>query len=268
MKIPKILFKDPNKQSGIYCIENTKNNKIYIGSSKNLYNRLSAHKCALNKNRHQNIKLQKSWNKHGSDNFICYVIEFCNPDILTTREQYYIDTLKPSYNITLDVIRNSLSEESRIKISKTLKEKYKSGEIKLTRFTPIDVYNTKGEYLNSYETIKSCSIELNVHESSIIRVLDKTHKQCKGFIFTYRGDLPDLSSGFSNYGRSLRKGKVFNSRSKKITILDLETGIYLEFLSMADMSKSLNINYSTVSHFIKRSICKVYKNRYKLIESP
>lgn len=57
------------RKAGIYCIENTKNKKVYIGSSKNIYQRLLKHFALLKHNKHQNGHLQNAWNKYGEDVF-------------------------------------------------------------------------------------------------------------------------------------------------------------------------------------------------------
>lgn len=85
--------------SGIYQIKNIINNKIYIGSAINLYARFRSHKFDLRNNKHSNNKLQNSWNKNNEKNFIFEIIETCKKEILIEREQYYLDILKPEYNI-------------------------------------------------------------------------------------------------------------------------------------------------------------------------
>jgi group I intron endonuclease len=37
--------------------------------------------------------------KYGYSNFSLYILEYCESDVLIKREQYYIDKLKPHYNI-------------------------------------------------------------------------------------------------------------------------------------------------------------------------
>jgi group I intron endonuclease len=75
-----------------------------------LYRRYYIHYGSLTKNRHENQKLQRSWNKHGEDAFEFYVIEFLSKDktTLREREQYWIDKIDPFYNIVKDV-RSPLS---------------------------------------------------------------------------------------------------------------------------------------------------------------
>jgi len=91
-------------KSGIYKITNTVNGKFYVGSSKNIKWRWYCHRHYLENNKHDNPKLQHSWNKHGKSNFTFEVIEETNSKMLLEREQYYLDTLKPyerliGYNI-------------------------------------------------------------------------------------------------------------------------------------------------------------------------
>ena len=81
---------------GVYKITNTKTNKVYIGSSKNIYKRCYDHKYLLRHNKHHSTHLQESWNKYGEDSFTFEVIEEVqNADDLRIREQHYLDTEKP-----------------------------------------------------------------------------------------------------------------------------------------------------------------------------
>ena len=73
------------KVSGIYCIENIVNHKTYIGSSKNIYQRLLKHFALLRHNKHENAHLQSAWNKYGEKSFQWFVIEYCDNEYLTQK---------------------------------------------------------------------------------------------------------------------------------------------------------------------------------------
>ena len=84
----------------IYQILNTQNGKRYVGSSVNLDKRIRQHKIDLNRQKHGNKHLQDSWNKYGAEAFSFTVLEAVeNPEGLLSREQFWIDTSNPEYNI-------------------------------------------------------------------------------------------------------------------------------------------------------------------------
>lgn len=78
-------------KSGIYHIINKKRNKVYIGSAINLTDRLFMHEVSLRQGYHINRYLQRSYNKNGCESFNVNILEFCLPEKLIEREQYYFD---------------------------------------------------------------------------------------------------------------------------------------------------------------------------------
>jgi group I intron endonuclease len=87
--------------SGIYKILNKLTGGFYIGSATYFKYRFNAHRRELNLNKHNNVHLQRAWNKYGKDAFEFWIIELCDKIKLLEREQFYIDTLKPTYNILI-----------------------------------------------------------------------------------------------------------------------------------------------------------------------
>ena len=86
---------------GIYKITNTINNKIYIGQSINIQERIAEHKrLALNKeflNKFQ-YPLYLALNKYGIDNFKFEIIMECSEEQLNYWEQYWIEKLNTYIN--------------------------------------------------------------------------------------------------------------------------------------------------------------------------
>lgn len=87
------------KGSAIYKIQNIKTSDFYIGSAVNLHARIHTHVSTLNNNTSGCIHLQHAWNKYEGQ-FNIEILELVqDKNNLIEREQFYIDMLKPKYNI-------------------------------------------------------------------------------------------------------------------------------------------------------------------------
>lgn len=80
--------------TGIYSIKNIVNNKLYIGSSIDIYKRWAYHKRELKNGIHHSRHLQHSFDKYGEDNFVFDIVEKCDKEVLLEKEQYWIDYYK------------------------------------------------------------------------------------------------------------------------------------------------------------------------------
>jgi group I intron endonuclease len=116
---------------GVYCIENINSGKQYIGSTSGSFSkRFREHFNALKNNKHHSQILQRSFNKHGIESFSLKILEEVDTKdykILRAREQYYLDTLKPEYNILPNAESFSgykYSEERKKKQVNVLRSKF------------------------------------------------------------------------------------------------------------------------------------------------
>ena len=131
---------------GIYQIVNKVNQKKYIGSSIRLQGRKKRHFSELNCNIHHSQALQRAYNKYGKESFDFFILEYCEVEKLLEREQYYLDNLKPEYNIC-KIAGNCLgvkrSAETIEKIASTNRKVWEDKNLK----TPNSKYgrNTKKE---------------------------------------------------------------------------------------------------------------------------
>lgn len=108
----------------VYKIENVISGDFYIGSTINTMIRFRVHKRELRQGKHHSGHLQNAYNIYGIENFKYSVIEVCEKCDVRQREQYYIDLLKPRYNIQTTVGSNlglKHTEEAKLKISKANK---------------------------------------------------------------------------------------------------------------------------------------------------
>lgn len=179
---------------GIYKIKCKINNKIYIGSTINLVRRKCNHFTKLDNKIHHNIHLQRSYEKHGKNNFEFIILEECSKDMLILKEQYYIDTYKPEYNI-LKIAGSSLGR----KLSKEHKNKIKIS-LKAINFKPsirgilesnklnqkkVYQYTTDKIFIREYDSISEAGRISNLGSSRISRCCNGKLYKSGNFIWTF-----------------------------------------------------------------------------------
>lgn len=90
-------------EAGVYQIKNTKNQKIFIGSTKNLKT-LNGVKFTLETGGSYNKELQEDWNQFGKDAFTIEVLEvlkkkdepyFNEKEALAELENKWLESLQP-----------------------------------------------------------------------------------------------------------------------------------------------------------------------------
>lgn len=86
-----IPTKEYYKKSGVYCIKNTIDNRLYIGSTIGFKPRFNGHNRTLKINSHQSAHLQNFVNKYGIDKLFFDIIELCEPKDLIPLEQKWIN---------------------------------------------------------------------------------------------------------------------------------------------------------------------------------
>lgn len=166
---------------GIYTIYCPLNNKYYVGYSKNLKKRIGQHKLRLKKGIHNNIFLQNAYNKYGLINFQFEILENCEEQFLCSLEHYWCNMLNThnknhGYNIlpTHPNIKNSShSLETKGKLKNTIKTS-KNWEIKRKK---IAIYNLKGEFLKTANSILNAANILKTNTGNIIHAL-KSESKC------------------------------------------------------------------------------------------
>ncbi len=119
-------------KQGVYIIRNVVTRRIYLGSSADIPRRWSMHRHALSRGKHHSPKLQNSWNKHGADVFEFIVLEYVIGDqtLLRTREQKYLDRLRPSYNISTTAHNPTISVQGRERLAASLRSRMDKPEFK------------------------------------------------------------------------------------------------------------------------------------------
>ena len=218
-----LILTENKRKSGIYRWINLVTGKTYVGSSINLAGRFSIYyseKAMLSKLSTRTSIIYSAILKYGCANFSLDILEYCEKDVLIEREQYYLDTLKPEYNI-LKVANSRLgskqSEATKIKISinnkgkhdhfsgkmhtyesrkmislnlksliRSNKPKVVTSETRLkislrSKGVPVKVFDLKNSLIKEFPSIKSTAEHFGLSHKSIGRYLDK-NKSYNGFI--------------------------------------------------------------------------------------
>jgi len=179
---------------GIYKITNIINGKFYIGSTTRLSARKAEHKYRR-KTYEGNSAIKSAVLKYGEDNFTFTVLEVFEfgewaireykDEILSAREQYYINTLNPQYNIRVkDVTRSTgvCSDKQREhlkRISRLPKDRslYKK---------PIVQTDANGNVIKEFRCAKDAEEELKLYTGSVSRVLSKEYNHTRNHYFKYK----------------------------------------------------------------------------------
>lgn len=149
------------KVSGIYRID--VGNEFYIGSSNNVQNRLRTHIRDIRDKRHT-IPMLKACEKYGTDSIKLSLLEECSIKELAKREQFYIDTLKPTINILEDA--ENPMQDIKLKFAKIYGENSSSSKTSnkdILRVASMLVENRDMRYISevtgvSYHAITGLSI--------------------------------------------------------------------------------------------------------------
>jgi group I intron endonuclease len=131
-----ILFLiDMQKIIGVYAIiSQIKPYCVYIGSSIDINTRWTMHRSHLKTQRHRNSKLQRHANKYGVEDLFFIILEqfpFMSKEHLLSREQYYIDSISPWFNLSptaSSVLGIKRTDEAKKKYSISQKNKVVSAE--------------------------------------------------------------------------------------------------------------------------------------------
>lgn len=91
----------------IYAIRHEASGKTYVGQTHNLRRRMRDHLKRLRAGNHSNRHLQRAFLRYGEPAFSLTILEECQVDALTGREQAWIDTVPVSLRYNLAPVAGS-----------------------------------------------------------------------------------------------------------------------------------------------------------------
>jgi len=188
-----LIYKENNQKSGIYLWLNNINNKYYIGSAKDLRNRIARY-FSNKELTNSNYLIQRAIIKHKHENFSLYILEYCDFNDLIAREQFYLDSLTPPYNI-LRIAGNLLG--------------FKHSEITLEKFSDMRKGQNHPMYgkQHSLETLAKMSIAKG---GSTIYVYDTQGTLVNSFCSS-RQAANFFNCGYNTILRYCKNGNLFKN---------------------------------------------------------
>lgn len=223
------LLLDNKGKPGIYRWINKLNNNTYVGSGLDLSKRLKEYynKSELKRNPRP---IHAALLKYGYENFILEILEYCRADELIKREQYYLDTLKPEYNI--------------------LKYAY---SLLGYKHTPENIAKFK---------LKKVSQELKdklslVHSGK--EVSQETRDKLSLATANYRKNNPLSPEALANI-----TAKTTEREGVAVTLLNTQTNEELEFPTLTKAGEYLGIKRQAIRNAIKRK--SLVKGLYRVSE--
>jgi group I intron endonuclease len=264
-----------NIKSGIYQIINLTNGKVYIGSTCSLGDRKSRHLKELRNNTHHSIILQNAWNKHGEENFKFEILELVeDKSQLINREQFYFDTLIPTYNICKiagsclgikhspeRIAKNILSRKNIVRKIRS-REEVETSNLKLkatrqndpsillrnkqSKYKSVIQLDQQGNFIAKHPSLKQAAEITNIHISHINCACLNKYKIAGGFIW-----LHEANYSKQYVAKLIEQLNLPTSCCKAVLQFDLKGSLIKKFPSIKAASVELKISASRIINICK-----------------
>lgn len=195
--LKKEILKENKGKSGVYCWRNLENNKTYVGSSTDLYIRFRQYFNVklISMGKDSNMVICKALFKYGYSAFSLEILEYCDKDEVLSREQYYLDFLKPEYNVLKTAgspagykHTNSAREKMRGKRVYSVKHISMLREQALinnaAKRLKVEVYDTEKNVTTSYDSLTEAAKALNCYVNSLV-----SHEKTKAKYLIKKGEI-------------------------------------------------------------------------------
>lgn len=229
---------------GVYKISNDLNNKIYIGSSKNIKSRFNEHIRSLSRGKHSSKHFQNFFDKHKNIHFTINVIEECDLKDIVDREQFYLDTLNPFGEGGFNICKTAYAPQCS-----HISERENSSRNRTIGFLQ---YDLDGKFIKEWDSAMNLASYLGVPRESLNKAANGRLQTLKEYIWKYKkGEIQQqLSKDFMD--------TIVLKPQKKIFAYSSEGELIAEFKSALDFQKRTGFDRKHI-----KKVCKRNDNRYK-----
>lgn len=262
------LIKKPirlSNEAAIYIYQFIKdNNKIYIGSTHNINNRIKQHRYSVKNGNRTCPKFYNYIEKYGWDNFRLGILEYININdlnknkdeikrVILDREQYYLDRLNPYLNIN-KTAGSTLGYKHTEEIRKTMGLQRRGKNINWARRNYIISNITKN------------NLSLSARNGITVKVFDKHNVVINIF--------PTITSAAKHYNinhwtlsKYIKQVYSFNSLRFEAEFKDLRVWVFDKECNIIDVFPTANkaANFCEIQHTILHRHLrsrKLWKNKY------
>lgn len=167
------------KFAAVYKITNTVTGDCYVGSSVHYKRRTREHIVDLRRGVSYCRYLQNAWNKYGESAFRWDVLELVGDvSVLIAREQYYLDLIRPTYNLRKAYVGNYQANPKAEQIARTIAHTSK----------PVVQYDMNWTQIAEYPSVAEAARQLNLSAGNIGSCCNGHFKTTGGFYFQFKNN--------------------------------------------------------------------------------
>lgn len=234
----------------IYSILNIYTNKSYIGKSIHPYQRFKKHLSKLKNNKHENSKLQRSYNKHGKNAFELSILY----ETKDTNWGKYEIMFIALFNTTNDKCGYNIGKggESSM-VTKEIQEKQKQAN--KDRVNNILQIDCNYKIINKFESAHQAERRTGFPTTHILDCCHLKSQSCKNYYWCYEKD-------YNKNWQPPLHGKVH----RVVAEIDKNANI-IEIYRNIDTNKTTRNVYDKLTKNKDSPICE-YKGKYYMFKNP
>lgn len=247
------ILQDNKDKSGVYRWINKETGESYVGLASKLTKRFRVYYSESGIEKILKIstsRILRALLKYGYSKFRLEILEYCDSDKCLEREQYYLDSLNPEYNI-LKKAGSSLGYKHTEKTIAKMVLAHKG-----------DKHHMYGK-LHSKETLALMSrVKLGKKLSEEARTkIAEAFKGEKNPMFNKKHSAEILiKMSASLQGR--KKPELSGKAPIKIEVIDIKNNKTTRYDSISAAALALNIGQATISKYLARKDDKFYKKQF------